>query len=371
MRRTAATAIAVGVMAGTMTGVTPPGQAQPGVDRQAVVARLSELRRIHTPGGIEALEQVSIGGVPQWVSIRGHDRTNPVLLVIHGGPGSPMMPLAWAYQSPWEEFFTVVQWDQRGVGKNAATADRQALAPTMSAEQLVADAEAVTAWLRTRLQTDRILVMGYSYGTTIGTALARRKPEWLHAYVGVAQMAPGGDAFIYQRLIELATAAGHDEALRELQAIAPYPRPTQTMADLQLVRKWARAFNGGWYGKPTFDLLFALPDWAPEYTQADVDAQADASRWFSRAVMANPGPRVELNQQFAVPVVVIMGRQDLHTPHETARRWFDSIEAPAKRFVSLEHAAHVPMLEQPGHFLVALLEHVRPLAGSAAAVNGR
>lgn len=333
----------------------------PSSGRDAITARLTELRKIHTPDGIESLEQVTLGGVPQWVSIRGHHRTNPVLLVIHGGPGSPTMPLAWAYQGPWEEFFTVVQWDQRGVGKNAATASREALTPTMSAERITADAEELTGWLRSRLVTDRVVVLGYSWGSTIATTLVQRKPEWFHAYVGVGQMAPGGDAFIYTRLLELAEADGNAEALRELKAIAPYPRPTQTMADLLLVRKWSRHYNGGWYGKPTFDLLFDLPDWAPEYTQADLDAQTEASRWFSRAVMANPGPRVERGASFRLPVILLMGRHDLHTPHETAREWLESITAPQKKLVTIEHAAHVPMLEQPGHFLQALLEHVLPL----------
>lgn len=329
--------------------------------REAITSRLAELRRIHTPDGIDALEQVTLGGVRQWVSIRGQHRRNPVLLVIHGGPGSPTMPLSWAYQGPWEEFFTVVQWDQRGVGKNAADANRGALTPTLTAERIIADAVELAGWLRSRLATDRIVVMGYSYGSMIATALVQRTPEWFHAYVGVGQMAPGGDAHIYARLLELAEAAGHAEALRELRAIAPYPRSGQTMADLLLVRKWARFFNGGWYGKPTFDLLFDLPEWAPEYSQADLDAQADASRWFARTVMANPGPRVERGATFRVPVVLIMGRHDLHTPYEPAREWLESVTAPRKHLVTLDHAAHVPMLEQPGHFLLALIEHVLPL----------
>jgi hypothetical protein len=80
--------------------------------RESITARLAELRKIHRPEGIEALEEVAIGGARQWVSMRGKNRANPVLLFIHGGPGTPMLPMTWAYQSPWEDFFTVVQWDQ-------------------------------------------------------------------------------------------------------------------------------------------------------------------------------------------------------------------------------------------------------------------
>lgn len=354
----------------------PAGVAVP--SRDYITARLAELRKIHTPEGIEALEEVSIGGARQWVSIRGLNRANPVLLFIHGGPGTPMMPMTWAYQAPWEDFFTVVQWDQRGVGKNASSADREALKPSLNNERIIADAEEMVAWVRKRLGKDKIVVMGYSYGTSIAMALAQRRPEWLHAYVGVGQGGSGGgEEYIYKRLLELATKTGNEEALRELKAIAPYPGPSRTMADTLLVRKWARRFNGGWYGKPTFELLFSLPDWAPEYTQADVDAQEKATQWFSRTVMGNSraqaaaapreGGNASDRNTFKVPVIVIMGRNDLHTPYEPAKALFETIEAPHKRFVTLERSAHVPMMEEPGLFLLTLIQEVLPLTEGRAA----
>ncbi|MGE0104930.1 MAG: alpha/beta fold hydrolase [Blastocatellales bacterium] len=335
--------------------------------RDYITGRLAELRRIHTPEGIEALEEVSIGGTQQWVSIRGRNRTNPVLLFIHGGPGTPMMPMTWAYQTPWEDFFTVVQWDQRGVGKNAGAADREALKPTLTTDRIIADAEEVTAWVRKRLNKEKIVVMGYSWGTQVAMALAARRPEWLHAYVGTGQMSgSGSEAYIYQRLIELATTAGNEESLRELKAIAPYPGPNRKMADILLVRKWARHFNGGWYGKPDFNLLFSLPDWAPEYTQAELGAQEKASQWFSRAVMGSARPQSE-RKPFKVPIIVIMGRHDLHTPYEPAKAFFETLAAPHKRFITLERSAHVPMLEEPGIFLLALIQEVLPLTEGRAA----
>lgn len=347
--------------------------------RDYITARLADLRKIHTPEGIEALEEVSIGGTRQWVSIRGKNRANPALLFIHGGPGTPMMPLTWAYQTPWEDFFTVVQWDQRGVGKNASTADRETLAPTLTTERIITDAEEMTAWVRKRLNKEKIVVMGYSYGTTVAVALAQRRPEWLHAYVGIGQMAGGGNSeeHIYKRLLELATKANNEEALRELKAIAPYAAPNRKMADILLVRKWARHFNGGWYGKPNFDLLFSLPDWAPEYTQADIDAQTKASQWFSRTVMGNAraqtetapreNPTASERKTFKVPIIVIMGRNDLHTPYEPAKAFFETIEAPHKRFITLERSAHVPMLEEPGMLLLTLIQEVLPLTEGRAA----
>ncbi len=337
-------------------------------NRDDITARLAELRRIHTPEGIEALEEVTVGRTRQWLSIRGRNRANPVLLFIHGGPGSPMMPLTWAYQSPWEDFFTVVQWDQRGIGKNAATTDRTALAPTLKTDQIVADAEEVAAYIRKRLGKEKIVVMGYSYGCWVGIALAHRRPEWLHAYVGVGQQGDGGEDYLYQRLIELATRSGNQEALRELQSIAPYSGPTRNMKNILLVRKWARAFNGGWYGKSKLDLLFALPEWSPDYTQADLDAHASAAPWFSRTVMANgrSADAAQGGNPYKIPVIVIMGRYDLHTPYQPSKAAFERIVAPHKRFITLERSAHVPMMEEPGLFLLTLVQEVLPLTEGRA-----
>jgi pimeloyl-ACP methyl ester carboxylesterase len=305
---------------------------------------------------------VTIDGTTQWVSIRGKHRNNPVIVMIHGGPGTPTMSMAWAYQAPWEDFFTVVHYDQRGVGKNAVSADRAALAPTLTFERLVLDAEAMVAWVRKELGVEKVVIMGYSYGTMLGMALAERRPEWISAYVGVGQVSGAGDAYLYARLRELATAADNRDALRELDSIAPYPRPGAPVSAVLLTRKWARHFNGGWYGKPTFDLLFALPEWAPEYTAADVAVQTQATQWTTRTLVGRTS--MPLPTSLGVPVVVIQGRHDLHTPFEPAKAFIDRLQAPRKVFVALDWSAHVPMLEEPGRFLQVLLEQVRPSAVS-------
>jgi len=332
--------------------------------RGYITARIADLRKISTPEGIEALEEVSIGGSRQWISIRGLNRANPVLLMIHGGPGSPTMPISWAFQTPWEDFFTVVQWDQRAAGKNFRTADTTALAATITVDRMVTDAEEMVAHLRKRLGKDRIVVLGFSWGTQIGLQLAQRRPEWLYAYVGVGQSTEDGEAHLYRRLLELAEAANNQQALTELRAIAPYPGPNPTIPSIITTRKWARVFNGGWYGRPDFALYFALPEWAPEYTQEEVSASVTALGWTERHLVEDMfKSEAGTLKPFKVPVIFLMGRHDLHTPYEPAKNLFERIEAPSKRFVTFERSAHFPMFEEPGRFLLALVQDVLPLTG--------
>ena len=81
--------------------------------RKARQRRVAKALEITTPNGIVEQRFVRVGGIDQWIQLRGEDRDNPVLLILHGGPGWPnavfTLPLR-----PWEQHFTVVQWDHRG-----------------------------------------------------------------------------------------------------------------------------------------------------------------------------------------------------------------------------------------------------------------
>nr|WP_197026687.1 alpha/beta fold hydrolase [Caulobacter sp. UNC358MFTsu5.1] len=198
-------------------------------DRQEAVEVIRELRRIATPNGVDRSETLSIGGVDQFVSIRGRDRRNPILLVLHGGPGFPETPLAWWNTRDLEEYFIVVHWDQRGSGKTHLLNDARAVAPTMRPERFIADTEELTAWLRRELGKDKIFLLGHSWGSYIGLSFAQRRPEWLYAYIGVGQAAnsPESERRGYAATREAALRAGDKRAVEELDAIAPYARPDE------------------------------------------------------------------------------------------------------------------------------------------------
>src|ERR1700679_190110 len=88
------------------------GAASPPLTRSEVTAIIANSRRVVSPRGIEELIPVEINGIPQYLSIRGRDLRNPILLFIHGGPASPEMPADYTFQTPWEDYFTGVEWNQ-------------------------------------------------------------------------------------------------------------------------------------------------------------------------------------------------------------------------------------------------------------------
>jgi proline iminopeptidase len=201
-------------------GATKPAFTQ---DRARSIVR--ELQKVVTHGGIDQQLALDIGGTKQWITIRGRYLHNPILLFIHGGPGAPEMPTSWTFENPWEDYFTVVQWDQRGSGKTYAANDPEKIRPTVTAERMERDAQEVVQYLRATYHKDKVFVMAHSWGTLLGLELAKQHPEWLYAYVGMGQMIDSRESerLGYENTLKDAEAAHNEEALRELRAIAPYP----------------------------------------------------------------------------------------------------------------------------------------------------
>ncbi|HET9388517.1 MAG TPA: alpha/beta hydrolase [Steroidobacteraceae bacterium] len=341
-----------------------PGQA---------AAIIAHARRILTPDGIERLEQVRIGGIDQWVSIRGRDKRNPILLVIHGGPGYILMPMSWWISRDWEEYFTVVQWDQRGSGKTYLINDPAKIAPTMTRERSVTDAEELIGWLRREFDKHKVFVLAHSAGSYAGLEIARRHPDWLYAYIGVGQMAdmPESERRGWAFAMDAARRSGNQEAQRELQSIAPYfaPGHPNPLKDLYLERKWVGHFGGVMAYRRDNQADSGLARLSPDYTSQELRHIWDGNEFAERYLLADlidhdwSGTRT-----LGCPLLLFEGRHDYNVNSEVAAEWFAKVQAPAKRFVWFEHSGHMPMTEEPGKFVVSLVSFARPFAEKAGDV---
>lgn len=351
---------------------SPPSPPSPH-NRAEAVAIVKELRRVVSDNGVERLEAVRIGGIDQAVSIRGNDRRNPVLLMLHGGPGWVAMPTSWYFQRGWEEYFTVVQWDQRGAGKTYVANDPAAVAPTMTRERMIADAEEMVAWLRKEFGKDRIFVLGHSWGSYLGVELAQRRPDWLHAYIGIGQIsnAPESERRGWRWTLQQAERDRNAVAVAELQALAPYavgnaPVPLQQLFQQ---RKWLNHYGGMVHNRRGGDAEAAGVRLSPEYTDADV-----AGMWkgndFSMEHLLSGALTLDLTgrRRFQTPIFLFLGRHDHNVSSELAAAWFDTITAPDKQLIWFEQSAHEVMIEEPGKTLLTLVQQVRPIAARAGDV---
>ncbi|GAB2514729.1 alpha/beta fold hydrolase [Lysobacter humi (ex Lee et al. 2017)] len=335
-------------------------------------AVVQDLQRIVTPDGVDDTYAATIGGIAQSINVRGEDRANPMILFLHGGPASPSMPSHWQFQRPLEEYFTVAHYDQRGAGKTHRANDPQAVAGTLTLQRYVDDAIEVAEHLRAKYGKSKLILVGHSWGTVVGMKAALARPDLFHAYVGMGQVinTRENERLSFEFGLAEAKKRGDRIAVAELESIAPYPGDRPITRDrIVTARKWPQQYGGMTaYRDGEANYYFGASLLSPEYDCADRKAFFDGNV-FTLGRLLDEFLQVDFTgvTRFPIPVVMFMGRHDYTTPSAPTAAWLQRVQAPAKHGVWFEHASHMIPWEEPGHTLVSLLQHVRPLAVDSAA----
>lgn len=324
---------------------------------------IAGLDKIVTPHGVQETFVATLGGAKQVVNVRGTDRDNPILIYVHGGPGASELPFAWAFQRPWEDFFTVVQWDQRGAGRSYLLNDPATLAPSMTLDRIRDDAIELIEQLRHRYGKRKVFLLGHSFGSVIGLEVAAKRPDLLYAYIGMGQYidTEAGEKASYAWTLDQAQHAGNAQAVRELKALQPYPGDT-SIGKIDAERKWANYYGGFFWRHDDGDFYYHLARLSPDYSQVERQ-NYDKGSAFSTNLLEKQlkGKSFVPLTRLDCPVFMFMGRHDALTPSALAEAWLDRIDAPAKGKVWFENSAHMMMIEEPGRMLEALLR-ILPLA---------
>lgn len=337
--------------------------------RKYLQHRVAEARAITSLNGIDSLEVVQIGGIQQWIEVRGQNVNNPILLFIHGGPGIAFIPMASSFQDPWEKYFTVVQWDQRGAGKTYETNDKELQRRTMKIPQMQQDTVEVVNYLRKRFHREKIFVVGHSWGSILGLWLAHEHPESLYAFVGTGQAISmrGNEAAGYQGVVQVARNQHNEQAVKELESIAPYPPATPDFNKTQVVRNWESRLMGPPPSEKNFTntkrILTTMVS-APEYSLAD-DVGWIRGQTFSLETMfpaLMDADLTKLGPDFRVPIFFFEGRADPYCPASVVGDFVQSIGAPQKELVWFENSGHFPFYEEKQQFTDELVRRVLPLA---------
>lgn len=347
-----------------MLMLSAPATAQPDPYAQGR-EMVAGLGKIVAPAGVQETFQVTLGGARQVVNVRGSDRANPILLFVHGGPGAVEMPIAWTFQRSWEDFFTVVQWDQRGAGRSYPLNDPATLAPTMTLERYRNDAIELIELLKSRYGKHKVVLVGHSWGSLVGLSVAAARPDLLHAYVGMGQAI---DFMAAERVgldwtLDQARKRSEAQAVRELEALAPYPESGPfTIAKADGWRKYAVRYGALAAYRPDAQFYFDVVKLSPEYTPADRKAWGQGSA-FSVETLWPRLRDVSLANvtRLRLPVFFFLGRHDYVVPFPVAARWMAKVRAPRKDIVWFDHSAHLMMIEEPGRTLDALVHKVLPV----------
>ena len=317
---------------------------------------------IDTLNGIDEGSFVSIGGVPQWITVRGQDRRQPVVLVLHGGPGGPMVGQALPLLE-WERHFVVAHWHQPGAGRTFGIAGRT-IDPAATIESVARDGILVAEHLAKRLNVQRIVVVGWSWGSALGIHMIKLRPDLCAAFFGTGQVVNmrEGEAVAYARVLGKAKQRRDGDAVADLERIGP--PPYESLAELGTQRKWAAAYEE----YATTASLVAAELAAPRTSLRDVydfvTGLIQSQDHFFGPAMDRPFVDLDLRRlgpRFEVPVFVVQGLEDDYTPPEVSRSYLDWIDAPAKEFVGVQRAGHFALVSHASEFLAIMKERLRRL----------
>ena len=318
---------------------------------------------IRTRNGVSSLEQVSLGGVKQWVLIRGEDASNPILLFLHGGPGAPVMPVAHHFGRPLERHFVVVHWDQRDAGKSYDPAIPE---QSFTIEQFLSDTYELVELLRARFDASRIYLLGHSWGSVLGVMTVQRHPELFYAYIGMGQVTDQhrSEHIGLQWVRDRARELGNQQALRELAGLEPWDKQN----DAVVQRKWLSRFGGDIYEGKALPLLSDFDRrwvWSalrsPEYSWLDLLRYPLGYSKMRRPLFEEIKQVnfMRTTARLEIPVYFFMGRHDHNKHPELVNDYYEMIEAPrGKHMVWFERSGHSPCLEEPEQFAHAMISRV-------------
>ena len=294
---------------------------------------------------------VLIGGIQQWVTIKGTNRSNPVVLFVHGGPGNPMSQYSDALYKEWEKEFTIVHWDQRGSGKTfEANQPSGELTPEslnateLSLALIVRDGLAVADYARNKLGQDRVILTGTSWGSAVAVSMVHEQPELFRFYVGLSQLVNYKLTVqkSYERVLAKAKALGDQGALAQLEplGIPPWKNPRGFGKLRRVGRK---------YETQATDRELVLESSAEHTTEKARAAYASGEEFsfvkFVGLEGEGMGNSIALDAtalELKVPVFFLQGTEDLLTLPEITESYFAQLKAPAKKLIRVEKCGHDP-----------------------------
>jgi pimeloyl-ACP methyl ester carboxylesterase len=312
---------------------------------------------IHSPNGIDQGMYVNIGGLPQWIQIRGEDRRNPILLFVHGGPALSMIPFTYRTMRPWEAHYTIVSWDQRGAGRTYfrnGGADQTAT----NMYQIIDDGIEVADFARTSLHQDKVILLGESWGSAISLEMARRRPDLFYAFVGTGQAVDlrRAEVLTYGMLLQQLRTEHDEKATTQLLRLGPPPYSDPSRRAFERIEGAHPSEPEGSMGT---DFLFAPGYSLHESYQLLAEATQHRARLLAEAMEYNAESR---GSRFEVPVFFFQGSNDTAAPTQLAAEYLNTIRAPSKALVVIPGGGHNAFVLYSQQFLHELDTRVRPLA---------
>jgi pimeloyl-ACP methyl ester carboxylesterase len=311
------------------------------------------------PNSIAVMEKIRLGGAEEWVTIRGKDSRNPVLLFLAGGPGGTQLVAVRRELTRLEDHFVVVNWEQPGAGKSFDAVDQSKLTP----DRYITDARELVLNLRQRFGKEKVYILGESWGSALGIMVVQRYPELFQAFIGTGQMVAflENDRICYDFALRVAQERGDTKQVEKLKKQGPPPYYGNDVA-LKSATYLTETFNYMNKNPAIANSGFnTLPDLAgSEYGLYD-------KLNFVRGLLDTFGvvyPQlwaVDFRKQatrLEVPIYFLIGRHDVNAPPPLTEEYFNLLTAPRKELIWFERSGHNPWMNESDKFVDVMVNKI-------------
>lgn len=304
--------------------------------------------------GIAELFSIELGGYKQWVMIRGEDKNKPLLLFLHGGPGTSNIGVAAYTQKHLEKSFVVVNWDQLGAGLSYS---KEVPKEAVTINKMVEYTVELIQYLLQRFQKKKVYLMGHSWGSVPGILVAHKYPEYIEKYIGVSQMVNGElmEKDAYEYCLKCAAQTNNKKALEQLKSIGKPPY-SDWMKGLQIRSNWNDKFGAVVKAGSVSKIYMGKMLKSTEYKLIDI---YKFMAGFTLSIKSIWPEIMELNLQekvssLDVPVYFFLGRHDYQAPSKIAEMYAKVLKADTMEVVWFEESAHMCNIEEEEKFALEL-----------------
>lgn len=297
---------------------------------------------------IDTKQSHIIGGIKQYFFIQSSLCDAPVILFLHGGPGTAQIQFARKLQKYLVDDFIVIDWDQRGSGRSY---NKKIPKESMTINQFVSDAEEVIDIMLRQFHKDKLILVGHSWGSIIGFKLAQKIPEKIACYIGMGQVInmKEGELISYAFTLSEAKKRSDNKAIEALLKIGepPYKRVQDGGIQRDLLGKYHGITYDGSGIKKIFKYL-SLRDTNPiefiKFIKGII---------FSLTTLENEQMLVNFENDDlpdSLPIYFFYGIVDYNVPFELVERFVNKKNKANIKLVRFEKSGHLPNFEEPELF---------------------
>ena len=185
-------------------------------------------KKIKSNNEISELCSFSLGGYQQKVLIEGKSKDDPIVITLHGGPGTPI-PFSVGCRGLFPVFtdeFIMVYWDQLGCGINNHVID-----DSFSIDTFVQMTEELIEKVKVKFPNNKIMIFSTSWGSILSAKLLEKNPFAVDSVIACGQIIK--DVFICDEVRNTLTETGIP--MKKLEKIKNVTVDNFKGNDLQLI----------------------------------------------------------------------------------------------------------------------------------------